>query len=163
MLKSMQGAVCAMHAAQLCEIQLNLTSLALSLAVAVAGDVLVFLTGEEEIEDACRKITKEVTQMGSKVGPVKVLPLYSTLPPQQQQRIFEPVRGNIKFFLAAETFALVGMVHLLCRVSTGACCSCTTVLLHSAVPQADIPRSVLVHFMCRRRRLLLLGDQRAAR
>jgi pre-mRNA-splicing factor ATP-dependent RNA helicase DHX15/PRP43 len=55
------------------------------------GDVLVFLTGEEEIEDACRKITKEVTQMGSKVGPVKVLPLYSTLPPQQQQRIFEPV------------------------------------------------------------------------
>jgi pre-mRNA-splicing factor ATP-dependent RNA helicase DHX15/PRP43 len=65
----------------------------------VAGDVLVFLTGEEEIEDACRKITKEITQMGSSlfgpaVGPVKVLPLYSTLPPQQQQRIFEPVRGN---------------------------------------------------------------------
>lgn len=56
-----------------------------------AGDVLVFLTGEEEIEDACRKVTKEVQQMGSKVGPVKVLPLYSTLPPQQQQRIFEPV------------------------------------------------------------------------
>jgi hypothetical protein len=53
--------------------------------------VLVFLTGEEEIEDACRKVTKEVQQMGSKVGPVKVLPLYSTLPPQQQQRIFEPV------------------------------------------------------------------------
>lgn len=51
----------------------------------------MFLTGEEEIEDACRKITKEVQQMGSKVGPVKVLPLYSTLPPQQQQRIFEPV------------------------------------------------------------------------
>lgn len=24
------------------------------------GDVLVFLTGEEEIEDACRKITREV-------------------------------------------------------------------------------------------------------
>jgi HrpA-like RNA helicase len=24
------------------------------------------------------------------VGPIKVLPLYSTLPPQQQQRIFEP-------------------------------------------------------------------------
>lgn len=54
----------------------------------------MFLTGEEEIEDACRKITKEVSQMGSKVGPVKVLPLYSTLPPQQQQRIFEPVSGS---------------------------------------------------------------------
>jgi hypothetical protein len=59
-----------------------------------AGDVLLFLTGEEEIEDACRKVQKEVQQMGSKVGPVKVLPLYSTLPPQQQQRIFEPVSGG---------------------------------------------------------------------
>lgn len=54
------------------------------------GDVLLFLTGEEEIEDACRKILKESQQLGDKVGPVKVLPLYSTLPPQQQQRIFEP-------------------------------------------------------------------------
>eukprot|EP00775_Hariotina_reticulata_P007952 gene7952-8150_t len=54
------------------------------------GDVLLFLTGEEEIEDACRKIGNEVKNMGSKVGPIKVLPLYSTLPPQQQQRIFEP-------------------------------------------------------------------------
>jgi pre-mRNA-splicing factor ATP-dependent RNA helicase DHX15/PRP43 len=54
------------------------------------GDVLVFLTGEEEIEDACRKITKEVSQLGASVGPVKVYPLYSSLPPQQQQRIFDP-------------------------------------------------------------------------
>eukprot|EP00892_Ulva_mutabilis_P006507 jgi/Ulvmu1/4228/UM191_0001.1 len=57
------------------------------------GDVLVFLTGEEEIEDACRKITREIETLqaapNSKVGPVKVLPLYSTLPPKQQQRIFE--------------------------------------------------------------------------
>ncbi len=54
--------------------------------------MLLFLTGEEEIEDACRKITSECERMGDKVGPLKVLPLYSTLPPQQQQRIFEPVR-----------------------------------------------------------------------
>lgn len=57
------------------------------------GDVLLFLTGEEEIEDACRKVVKECQQLGDRVGPVKVLPLYSTLPPQQQQRIFEPVGG----------------------------------------------------------------------
>lgn len=59
------------------------------------GDILLFLTGEEEIEDACRKVTKECQQLGDKVGPIKVLPLYSTLPPQQQQRIFEPVRGGM--------------------------------------------------------------------
>ncbi|KAG5514117.1 hypothetical protein RHGRI_035495 [Rhododendron griersonianum] len=54
------------------------------------GDILVFLTGEEEIEEACRKIHKEVANMGDRVGPVKAVPLYSTLPPAMQQKIFEP-------------------------------------------------------------------------
>ncbi|PLW23964.1 hypothetical protein PCASD_11012 [Puccinia coronata f. sp. avenae] len=57
------------------------------------GDVLVFLTGEEEIEDACRKISIEADQLlssSSHVGPLKCVPLYSSLPPQQQQRIFDP-------------------------------------------------------------------------
>ncbi|OAY81740.1 putative pre-mRNA-splicing factor ATP-dependent RNA helicase [Ananas comosus] len=60
------------------------------------GDILVFLTGEEEIEDACRKITKEVNNMGDQVGPVKVVPLYSTLPPAMQQKIFEPAPAPLK-------------------------------------------------------------------
>jgi pre-mRNA-splicing factor ATP-dependent RNA helicase DHX15/PRP43 len=54
------------------------------------GDILVFLTGEEEIEDACRKIAKEASNFGPEVGEIKCLPLFSTLPPAQQQRIFEP-------------------------------------------------------------------------
>ncbi|XP_057474549.1 probable pre-mRNA-splicing factor ATP-dependent RNA helicase DEAH2 isoform X1 [Actinidia eriantha] len=54
------------------------------------GDILVFLTGEEEIEDACKKISKEVVNQGDNCGPVKVVPLYSTLPPAMQQKIFEP-------------------------------------------------------------------------
>jgi pre-mRNA-splicing factor ATP-dependent RNA helicase DHX15/PRP43 len=29
--------------------------------------VLLFLTGEEEIEDACKKVTKECQQLGDKV------------------------------------------------------------------------------------------------
>lgn len=65
------------------------------------GDVLLFLTGEEEIEDACRKLRLEGDKLfraspGS-IGELKVLPLYSSLPPNQQQRIFEaapPARGN---------------------------------------------------------------------
>ncbi|RSH95451.1 DEAH-box ATP-dependent RNA helicase prp43 [Saitozyma podzolica] len=56
-----------------------------------AGDVLLFLTGEEEIEDACRKIRSEADELASKgmAGPVLVVPLYSSLPPHQQQRIFD--------------------------------------------------------------------------
>lgn len=53
------------------------------------GDILVFLTGEEEIEDACRKIMVEADQLPHHVGPLKAVPLYSSLPPQQQQRIFD--------------------------------------------------------------------------
>ncbi|KAJ7905394.1 P-loop containing nucleoside triphosphate hydrolase protein [Mycena olivaceomarginata] len=58
------------------------------------GDVLLFLTGEEEIEDACRKIKLEaddlINQDPDSVGPLTCIPLYSSLPPQQQQRIFDP-------------------------------------------------------------------------
>src|SRR6201992_3779670 len=56
------------------------------------GDILLFLTGEEEIEDACRKINIEVDDMiqEADAGPIKVYPLYGSLPPAQQQRIFDP-------------------------------------------------------------------------
>ncbi|KAJ3123944.1 hypothetical protein HK098_001533 [Nowakowskiella sp. JEL0407] len=58
------------------------------------GDILVFLTGEEEIEDACRKIKMEgdnlMRAQPEVIGEIKVVSLYSSLPPQQQQRIFEP-------------------------------------------------------------------------
>jgi len=53
------------------------------------GDVLVFLTGEEEIEDACRKIQIEADNLPPMFGPLRAIPLYSSLPPQQQQRIFD--------------------------------------------------------------------------
>lgn len=56
------------------------------------GDILLFLTGEEEIEDACKKIALEADEMirEADAGPLKVYPLYGTLPPAQQQKIFEP-------------------------------------------------------------------------
>ncbi|RAL67173.1 hypothetical protein DID88_007951 [Monilinia fructigena] len=61
-------------------------------ATEAEGDILLFLTGEEEIEDACRKISLEADEMirEADAGPLKVYPLYGTLPPAQQQRIFEP-------------------------------------------------------------------------
>lgn len=56
------------------------------------GDILLFLTGEEEIEDAARKISLEADEMvrEADAGPLKVYPLYGSLPPHMQQRIFEP-------------------------------------------------------------------------
>lgn len=54
-----------------------------------AGDILLFLTGEEEIEQSCREIREEVRKLGDDVGDMLVVPLYSSLPPNQQQRIFD--------------------------------------------------------------------------
>lgn len=55
------------------------------------GDVLLFLTGEEEIEDACRKIKLEADELirEADAGPLVVYPLYGTLNPAQQQKIFD--------------------------------------------------------------------------
>ena len=56
------------------------------------GDILLFLTGEEEIEDAARKISLEADEMvrEADAGPMKVYSLYGSLPPAMQQRIFDP-------------------------------------------------------------------------
>jgi pre-mRNA-splicing factor ATP-dependent RNA helicase DHX15/PRP43 len=54
------------------------------------GDILIFLTGEEEIETVCTQLRLEGDQMDQeKNGPLAVYPLYSTLPPRQQQDIFK--------------------------------------------------------------------------
>ena len=55
------------------------------------GDILVFLTGEEEIQKCCKRLELECSALGEDVcGPILVLPLYSSLPPQQQRKIFGP-------------------------------------------------------------------------
>lgn len=61
------------------------------------GDVLLFLTGQEEIDEACKRVKREVDNLGPEVGDMKIIPLYSTLPPNLQQRIFEtapPKKAN---------------------------------------------------------------------
>jgi pre-mRNA-splicing factor ATP-dependent RNA helicase DHX15/PRP43 len=55
----------------------------------IAGDILLFLTGQEEIEEACKRLKREIDNLGPEVGDMKCIPLYSTLPPNLQQRIFE--------------------------------------------------------------------------
>ncbi|CAG0916978.1 unnamed protein product [Notodromas monacha] len=60
----------------------------------VQGDILLFLTGQEEIEEACKRIKKEVDNLGPETGEIKCIPLYSTLPPNLQQRIFEAAPPN---------------------------------------------------------------------
>jgi HrpA-like RNA helicase len=52
----------------------------------IEGDILIFLTGQEEIEEACKRIKREVDNLGPDAGDIKCIPLYSTLPPNLQVR-----------------------------------------------------------------------------
>ena len=52
------------------------------------GDILVFLTGEQEIEQACEEIRMKSMNLGMDVPELVVVPLYSSLPPEQQKKIF---------------------------------------------------------------------------
>ncbi|KAB5589803.1 Pre-mRNA-splicing factor [Ceratobasidium theobromae] len=85
------------------------------------GDILVFLTGEEEIEDACRKIRAEAEglSLGGKdgPGPLLVVPLYSSLPPAQQQRIFDPAPAGgrkivVSTNIAETSLTIDGIVYV---------------------------------------------------
>lgn len=55
------------------------------------GDILVFLTGEEEIEEACRRVAQE--RFGPEVPELRPIPLYASLPPSAQQRIWDAPPG----------------------------------------------------------------------
>ena len=44
----------------------------------------------QEIEEACKRLKKEIDNLGPEIGELRCIPLYSTLPPAQQQRIFDP-------------------------------------------------------------------------
>lgn len=64
-------------------------------------DILVFMTGQEEIEAlarTCRDISKHLPES---CGPMTVVPLYASLPPAQQLRVFQPApKGSRKVVLS---------------------------------------------------------------
>lgn len=61
------------------------TDLTQSMHASRTGDILVFLTGQAEIEKAVRRLNEGVAGLpeGS-AGPLMVLPLYASLPPEMQ-------------------------------------------------------------------------------
>lgn len=83
-----------------------------------AGDILVFLTGQEEIETAEQILHDRMRGLGTKVGELLVLPIYSTLPTDLQAKIFEPTPvGARKVVLAtniAETSLTInGIIYVI--------------------------------------------------
>ena len=87
------------------------------------GDILVFLTGQDEIEKCEDMLTEKLKMIPSKGKGLIVVPIYSTLPSDQQAKIFEPTpQGFRKCVLAtniAETSLTIdGIVYV---VDSGYC------------------------------------------
>lgn len=54
-----------------------------------AGDILLFLTGKDEIDTSCEILYERMKALGSSVPELLILPVYSALPTEIQSRIFE--------------------------------------------------------------------------
>ncbi|KAL8852733.1 MAG: hypothetical protein Q9221_002363 [Calogaya cf. arnoldii] len=82
------------------------------------GDILVFLTGQEEIEAAEQQLTETARKLGSKAPEMMICPIYANLPSELQSKIFEPTPpGARKVVLAtniAETSLTIdGIVYVI--------------------------------------------------
>lgn len=80
-----------------------------------AGDILVFLTGQEEIDTACEVLYERMKALGPNVPELLILPVYSALPSEMQSRIFDPAPpGSRKVVLAtniAETSITIDGIY----------------------------------------------------
>ena len=59
-----------------------------------AGDILVFMTGQEDIEATCEILAERCGQLGDGVPPLLLLPMYSQLPADLQAKIFEDAQAG---------------------------------------------------------------------
>jgi ATP-dependent RNA helicase DHX8/PRP22 len=65
------------------------------------GDILVFLTGQEEIDTACQILSERMKALGDDAPQLIILPVYSAQPSELQSRIFDQApEGSRKCIIA---------------------------------------------------------------
>lgn len=69
------------------------------------GDILVFLTGQEEIDTSCEILFERMKALGPSVPELIILPVYSALPSEMQTRIFEPAPPGARKVVLATNIA----------------------------------------------------------
>ncbi|EDW27255.1 GL21126 [Drosophila persimilis] len=69
------------------------------------GDILVFLTGQDEIETCQEVLQDRVKRLGSKIRELIVIPVYANLPSDMQAKIFEPTPPNARKVILATNIA----------------------------------------------------------
>jgi ATP-dependent RNA helicase DHX8/PRP22 len=79
------------------------------------GDILLFLTGKEEIDTSCEILTERMRALGKSVPNLMVLPIYGALPSETASKIFDPAPpGERKVVIAtniAETSITIDGIY----------------------------------------------------
>lgn len=70
-----------------------------------SGDILVFLTGQDEIESMNETLLDACDKLGDLINKLIVAPIYANLPPKQQQRIFDPTPPGARKVVLATNIA----------------------------------------------------------
>jgi len=69
------------------------------------GDILIFMTGQEDILATCEGISERLIECGEGVPPILVLPVYSLLPSELQAKIFDPAPDGARKVIVATNIA----------------------------------------------------------
>lgn len=69
------------------------------------GDILVFLTGQEEIEAVERLVHEQLQKLSKGSQNLLTFPIYSSLPTEQQRRIFKPAPNGFRKVILATNIA----------------------------------------------------------
>jgi len=69
------------------------------------GDILLFLTGQEEIDTAAQILFERMKSLGKNVPELIILPVYSALPSEMQTRIFDPAPPGCRKVVVATNIA----------------------------------------------------------
>ncbi|KAH8980006.1 putative PRP16-RNA-dependent ATPase [Lactarius akahatsu] len=68
------------------------------------GDILVFMTGQEDIEITCQVVQERLLQLDDP-APLAILPIYSQMPADLQAKIFEPTADGRRKVIVATNIA----------------------------------------------------------
>ena len=69
------------------------------------GDILLFLTGQEEIDTSCQVLFERMKGLGPSVPDLHILPVYSSLPSEMQTRIFDAAPPGSRKVIVATNIA----------------------------------------------------------
>lgn len=69
------------------------------------GDILVFLTGQEEIETMEESLNESIAKLGTQIKPLSICSIYANLPNELQSKIFEPTPPNTRKVVLATNIA----------------------------------------------------------